>query len=205
MRSVATIVLIAASAAIAQAQVTYNASTNTFTCPASNPNGDFCAGDSLVTNIIIRCTNGVGQPGNCNDNLAGKPPLGVNYSPCYQSSPTSGDAACSKNCIVYGSSGNYNGTFTLPNCTVTSSSATSATSAPTSSTSATETPVSTAIVPPGSSAAASSGTLATSATSFATATPVGPTSAPIVVTTSGAGVNSASVMAAIGLIVAYFL
>ncbi|KAH8687966.1 hypothetical protein BGZ60DRAFT_466138 [Tricladium varicosporioides] len=108
--------ILAASAAIASAQVIYDSSTGTFTCPASNPNGAYCAGDSLVTNIIIRCNNGVGQPGNCNDNLAGQFPQGVNYSPCFETSPSAGDAACSKNCIVYGK----NGTSPLPasaNCT----------------------------------------------------------------------------------------
>jgi hypothetical protein len=30
------------------------------------PNGTFCAGESLGTNIIIRCVNGVAGPGNCN-------------------------------------------------------------------------------------------------------------------------------------------
>ncbi|CAL3968570.1 unnamed protein product, partial [Diplocarpon coronariae] len=60
-----------------------------FVCPAENPNGAFCAGDSLSTNIIIRCQDGVGQPGNCNDNLAGYFPYGVQFAPCWQSSPTS--------------------------------------------------------------------------------------------------------------------
>lgn len=43
--------------------------TNTIVCPA--PVGSFplsyCAGDSLKTNIIIRCNGLRGQPGNCND------------------------------------------------------------------------------------------------------------------------------------------
>ncbi|KAE9375261.1 hypothetical protein N431DRAFT_463359 [Stipitochalara longipes BDJ] len=101
---------LAASAAIASAQITYNGST--IICPANNPNGNFCAGTSLGTNIIIRCVNGVAGPGNCNDNLDGEPPVGLNPALCYQSSPTAGDAACSKNCIVYGAT-----EFTLPNCT----------------------------------------------------------------------------------------
>merc|ERR1711939_289999 len=120
--------LIAATAAFASAQVTYDDATGKFICPADKPNGAFCAGDSLGTNIIIRCTNGVGQPGNCNDNLAGYFPFGVRSSQCWQSSPTSGIAACAKNCIVQGGSGTYNGTFTLPNCTPIPESSSSASS-----------------------------------------------------------------------------
>lgn len=125
----------------------------------------------MVTNIIIRCTNGVGHPGNCNDkyvpihicfglavpltkhdSLAGEPPLGVSYAPCmfkahhlplrnrsrryfvrrtnlplgYQSSTSAGDAACSKNGIVYGA----NGPFPVPGGTVSSSSVASASATP---------------------------------------------------------------------------
>ncbi|KAK2615593.1 hypothetical protein N8I77_002338 [Diaporthe amygdali] len=122
--------IIAASAGLAAAQLNYNSTTGKFTC--AQPNQAYCASDSLKTNIIVRCNNdAVGQPGNCNDNLDGEPPIGNAYSPCWQSSNITGDAACSKNCIVYGGSGNYNGTFTLPatDCTPTytasSSSATS--------------------------------------------------------------------------------
>lgn len=88
-----------------------------YKCPADHPNGVYCAGNSLDTNIIIRCTNGVGQPGNCNDNLAGYFPLGVRDSQCYETAKDSGFGACMKNCIVQGSSGNINGTITLPDCT----------------------------------------------------------------------------------------
>lgn len=122
--------LLAASAALASAQITYNGSQ--IICPANNPNGTFCAGDSLSTNIIIRCVNGVAGPGNCNDNLDGEPPVGDFPTTCWQTSLTSGDAACAKNCIVYCGSGGCNkGDFTLPNCTpfyTASSSSSSATS-----------------------------------------------------------------------------
>jgi len=74
-------------------------SNGTFYCPVVN--GTYCAGGS----IIIRCTNGIGYPGNCNDNLAGEPPLGVNPASCFQCSTTAGAAACSKNGIVYPTSG----------------------------------------------------------------------------------------------------
>jgi hypothetical protein len=144
---------LAASAAIASAQITYNGSN--IICPANNPNGNFCAGDSLGTNIIIRCVNGVAGPGNCNDNLDGEPPMGLNPTLCYQSSATAGDAACSKNCIVYGAT-----EFTLPNCvpyyTASSSSSTasstSTSSSPTYSptTSSTTTSTGTTVITTGS-------------------------------------------------------
>jgi len=90
----------------------------------------------LTTNIIIRCIGTVGQPGNCNDNLDGEPPFGLNFAPCWQPSATSGMAACSKNCVVYGGSGNYNGTFTLPDCTPTTTIVSSVSSSVTASTTA---------------------------------------------------------------------
>merc|ERR1711939_715235 len=250
--------LIAATAAFASAQVTYDDATGKFICPADKPNGAFCAGDSLGTNIIIRCTNGVGQPGNCNDNLAGYFPFGVRSSQCWQSSPTSGIAACAKNCIVQGGSGTYNGTFTLPNCTPipeSSSSASSTSSSgyptyspeptttktyinpgpstytpeptttktyvnphptycpPTSSPSTLSTLKSTYVQPSGTGSPSGhpipsgNGTVPTSPHGSATATPVGPsassTSGPVLA--NGAVLNTGSSLAALGLIVAYFL
>ncbi|KAK4963980.1 hypothetical protein LTR28_004203, partial [Elasticomyces elasticus] len=65
MRAIATF-LLASLAVCVSAQVTDN--NGTFSCAI--PNGAYCAGDSLITNIILRCTNGTGHPGNCNDNLA---------------------------------------------------------------------------------------------------------------------------------------
>ena len=61
-----------------------------YSCP--NPFGNFCVSD----NIILRCHKGIGRPGNCNNNLAGASSRGNAYSPCWETSPTSGDAACSK-------------------------------------------------------------------------------------------------------------
>ncbi|OBT70465.1 hypothetical protein VE03_00018 [Pseudogymnoascus sp. 23342-1-I1] len=106
-----TAVLISASAALTSATAPdYNPDTNTWTCHV--PDAVYCAGDSLKTNIIIRCTGLVGYAGNCNDNLAGQPPVGVQPSVCY--APELHSAACAKNCIVYGGSGNLDGTFPLP-------------------------------------------------------------------------------------------
>ncbi|KAK3116060.1 hypothetical protein LTR53_003950 [Teratosphaeriaceae sp. CCFEE 6253] len=45
-----------------------------------------------------------------NDNLAGYPPLGVNYAPCWTCGANSSRSACSKNGIVYPSSGAELGT-----------------------------------------------------------------------------------------------
>ncbi|KAK2034670.1 hypothetical protein LX32DRAFT_689200 [Colletotrichum zoysiae] len=100
MKTSATLVL--AASALASAQVVYNSTTGQYTC--SRPNVAFCAGDSLATDIIIRCdANGLGQPGRCTDNLAGQFPLGVQPALCWQSQPQAGDAACAKNCVVYAS------------------------------------------------------------------------------------------------------
>lgn len=104
-------ILAVASAALASAQVTYYPN-GTYYC--SKPNAAYCAGDSLGTDIIIRCYGHVGQPGRCSNNLVGQPPVGVYPALCWQPSADSGEAACEKNCVVYGSSGNFPGTFTLP-------------------------------------------------------------------------------------------
>jgi len=50
-------------AALANAQVTYNETDGTFTCAV--PDKAYCAGDSLKTDIIIRCNGTKGQPGRC--------------------------------------------------------------------------------------------------------------------------------------------
>ncbi|KFY75391.1 hypothetical protein V499_04623 [Pseudogymnoascus sp. VKM F-103] len=106
-----TALLISASAALTSATgPDYDPATGKWTCHV--PDAVYCAGDSLKTNIIIRCTGLVGQPGNCNDNLAGEPPVGVQPTLCY--APQLHSAACVKNCIVYGGSGNLDGTFPLP-------------------------------------------------------------------------------------------
>ncbi|MCJ1357451.1 MAG: hypothetical protein MMC33_007447 [Icmadophila ericetorum] len=125
----AAIVVAAISGASAQFTINPN---GTITCAASDPNGDFCAGASLSTNIIIRCTSGVGQAGNCNDNLAGVPPVGVkDFAPCFQSSPTAGDAVCSFNGIGYPSNGSAS--FPLPGTNTTATTTVTVTSTSTSS------------------------------------------------------------------------
>jgi len=97
-----TISVAAALIAATNAQVTF--ADGKFTC--ATPNKDYCGGDSLNTNIIIRCTGTVGTPGNCNDNLAGIAPVGVKSDAlCYQSSTTAGDAACSFEGTAYPDSG----------------------------------------------------------------------------------------------------
>ncbi|KAK5728987.1 hypothetical protein LTR15_002128 [Elasticomyces elasticus] len=102
MKFIATTLAVAGFAAFAAAQgPTYNETDGTFTCPPEGANGAYCAG----ANIIIRCTNGVGQPGNCNDNLAGYPPIGVNYSPCWSCGANSSRSACSKSGLVQPGSG----------------------------------------------------------------------------------------------------
>jgi len=204
MKSFTTLVLIA-SAALTTAQVTSNPD-GTFTCAI--PNAAYCAGDSLTTNIIIRCIGTVGQPGNCDDNLDGEPPFGLSDSPCWQPSATSGQAACSKNCIVYGGSGNFNGTFTLPNCTPSTTVTTASATVPSSSGTGVG-PISTGSAPTGgSSISIGNGTTVASPTKSgsATATPVGPTTSGPPVFTGAAVANQAGAVLAVGgLLAAYFL
>ena len=73
-----------------------------FTCPGISKDESYCAGESLSSNIIIRCDAGKGYAGNCNDDLTGVDPPGVKAEAlCYQSSSTTGDAACSYGGLVY--------------------------------------------------------------------------------------------------------
>ena len=83
-------------APIAALMLHSNSSTGVFTCPFYSPNGAFCADTSLSSNIIIRCSDGVGQPGNCVDNLSGTAPVQVFDASCWQTTETSGDAVCAK-------------------------------------------------------------------------------------------------------------
>ncbi|KAK3945891.1 hypothetical protein QBC46DRAFT_62321 [Diplogelasinospora grovesii] len=128
-----TAAVLALAATLASAQVTINGD-GSYTC--AQPNAAYCGGDSLKTDIIIRCYGTSGTAGRCSDNLSGEPPVGNSIALCWQTSTTSGDAACEKNCVVYGGSGNANGTFTLPEdeCkpTYTASSTSSATATSTS-------------------------------------------------------------------------
>lgn len=90
------VLLSLASAAIA----VNNCTSNIITCPATG-NFNVCSGDSLSSNIIIRCADGCPQPGNCNDNLAGEPPVGVKTAAkCYQDSATAGNAQCTFDCVL---------------------------------------------------------------------------------------------------------
>ncbi|KAJ9165425.1 hypothetical protein NKR19_g433 [Coniochaeta hoffmannii] len=172
---------ILASAAVASAQVTVD--NGTYTC--SKPNVAFCAGDSMKTDIIIRCdSTGQGQPGRCSDNLAGEPPVGVQPALCYQSDATTGDAACEKNCVVYGGSGNGNGTFTLPadqctptfTATDTGSGSSTATSTASSSESTSSETTSTETV---------TECISVCPTDTASTTPAGPTTGPVYPTGNG--------------------
>jgi hypothetical protein len=64
MKNTAVLAYMAASAAVASAQVIFN-DNGTYTCV--KPNVAYCAGDSLKTDIIVRCVGTVGQPGRCSD------------------------------------------------------------------------------------------------------------------------------------------
>jgi len=217
MKSFTTIAVIAASAAVSSAQLISNPN-GTFTCPIAN--GSYCAGESLSINIIIRCLNGVGSPGNCNDNLSGEFPTGVNYAPCYQTSDASGDAACSKNCVVYEGSGNTNRTdyFTLPTSvcrpsTTQSSSMSSTTirtiTLPGSGTGIPITGTGSPVYPTnGTSPIYPSSTGRSGGAGSATATPIAPTSttgSPSTYTGAAVANKAGSALAAVGILAAYFL
>jgi len=165
-----------ATATMANAQVVFNSTTNTFSCFGDAAGKNFCAGDSLATNIIIRCTGTQGQPGNCNDNLAGVPPVGVKtFAPCYQTSNTTGDAVCSFNGIGYPDSGQP---FPIPGASsssvISSATSTSSSSVISSTTSSSET-----LVP------YTSTSLTTSASVYPVTTTI-VTSLPVTLTTSTA-------------------
>lgn len=110
---------------------TSNNATDGFTCTET-----YLAAYCLGGDIILRCANGTGVPGNCNDNLAGEPPIGDGIgATCYAPSLYSPDAACAKNGLVYPSSGSGNSTnsngapFPLPsNSSMTTSTAPCSTS-----------------------------------------------------------------------------
>jgi len=82
------------------------------TCPStglsvtcSSDKVSYCVSDSLKSNIIVRCedtSNGLcPTAGNCNDNLAGVPPVGVKTGAvCYQDNAWAGNAQCVYNCVL---------------------------------------------------------------------------------------------------------
>ncbi|KAB5554764.1 hypothetical protein GE09DRAFT_139557 [Coniochaeta sp. 2T2.1] len=219
------LITVLATAAVATAQVTVD--NGTYIC--AKPNVAYCAGDSMKTDIIIRCNSEMrGQPGRCSDNLAGEPPVGVRPALCYQTDNTKGDAACEKNCIVYGGSGNGAGIFTLPaslctpefSATGTSTgggiatTTTTSTSSPSAPPPAEETTTPPTVVVPTTTApvypTGNNGTVITSVPSPvqpSTGPPVVPTTTgPAPISTAGAAANVAGgLLAGLGMAVAYVL
>jgi hypothetical protein len=63
MKTTSIISAVLASAAVASAQVKYE--DGKYIC--ETPDAAYCAGDSLGTDIIIRCTGTSGQPGRCSN------------------------------------------------------------------------------------------------------------------------------------------
>jgi hypothetical protein len=125
----ATLGLLFASAALSTAQVIKNGN-GTYTCALES--GTYCVSASLESSMIIRCNNGVGYTSNCDERLADKAPLDTSYSPCWQASPRSGNAQCSKNGIIY-PDGNNTTPYPVPNyqkISASISSAATATTAP---------------------------------------------------------------------------
>ncbi|TKX23646.1 hypothetical protein C1H76_4160 [Elsinoe australis] len=108
---VSSTITILSSIALAAAQFHFNEKDSTFSCTKAQGLAAYCAGGD----IIIRCSNGVGHAGNCNDNLAGERPYGNNgLAGCYQTSPSSGDAACTKAGLVYPATGAGDSRLTNP-------------------------------------------------------------------------------------------
>lgn len=101
----------AASITTSTAQVIKNAN-GTYTCALSS--GSYCASSSLTSNLIIRCNDHIGTVSNCDTRLASKLPTGEQYSPCWQTSVIAGNAACTKNGIVY-PDGNNTTPYPVPN------------------------------------------------------------------------------------------
>ncbi|CAD0089420.1 unnamed protein product [Aureobasidium mustum] len=122
--------ILLATAALSTAQVIQNGN-GTYTCALAS--GAYCVSSSLESNMIIRCTNGIGYASNCDDRLADKAPLGSSYSPCWQASPRSGNAQCSKNGIIY-PDGNNTTPYPVPNYQTISASISSAATATTEAT-----------------------------------------------------------------------
>jgi hypothetical protein len=123
----ATLNLLLATAALSTAQVIKNGN-GTYTCALES--GAYCVSPSLESNMIIRCTNGIGYASNCDERLADKAPLGSSYSPCWQASSRSGNAQCSKNGIIY-PDGNNTTPYPVPNYQKISASVSSAATATT--------------------------------------------------------------------------
>jgi hypothetical protein len=119
--------LLLATAALSTAQVIKNGN-GTYTCALES--GAYCVSPSLESNMIIRCTNGIGYASNCDERLADKAPLGSSYSPCWQASSRSGNAQCSKNGIIY-PDGNNTTPYPVPNYQKISASVSSAATATT--------------------------------------------------------------------------
>jgi len=143
-----------------------NCTSNIYTCPATG-SISVCAEDSLKSNIIIRCVSGCPEPGNCNDNLAGVPPVGVKTDAlCYQDSPTSHNAQCTFNCV---SVKRLDGSSFYPvGCT--SSSSTSSTTSSTSSKSGSSSSTSGSTSSPTSSSASHGSSTGTTTSTTQTAT-----------------------------------
>jgi hypothetical protein len=127
---VASGIALVSAAALSSAQVIKNGN-GTYTCALAS--GAYCASSSLESNIIIRCTNGIGYASNCDERLSDKAPLGTSYSPCWQTSVISANAQCSKNGMIY-PDGNNTTPYPVPNYQIISARISSAATASAEST-----------------------------------------------------------------------
>jgi len=149
-------------------------------------------------------------------NLDGEPPVGLFTALCWTSSATAGDAACEKNCVVYGGSGNANGTFTLPtdmctptytatSTTISSTTVVSPTSTVYPTSSITTVTTSTSSCPPLSTGTGTGGGSGGSGSGNGTYTaPPTKTSGPTTIPTAGASLNRVGgALAILGFAAAY--
>ncbi|KAF3069442.1 hypothetical protein Trisim1_002923 [Trichoderma cf. simile WF8] len=169
-------IIVAVTAALVSAQAPPEG-TNKVTC--AKPNANYCYGGD----IIVRCdANGVGTAGRCSDNVAGYPPLG-GVAECWQSTETSGDAACQKNCVVYAQPSSF--TLAASQCTPSfTASATSAPATTLSSAVATGTASASVIYTTVVNGTVTTTVPCTTLPGTPTTTPAGP---PVVITTTPAG------------------
>ncbi|KAF4307976.1 hypothetical protein GTA08_BOTSDO03701 [Botryosphaeria dothidea] len=93
---------------LSHGQVTYNETTNTYTCPARSSGGSFCGGGSsspISTRHLIRCApnSTAGTLLDCADALDPLVVVGLvrHAASCHQFSPAHGDAACAFNGVAY--------------------------------------------------------------------------------------------------------
>ncbi|KAI9793474.1 MAG: hypothetical protein M1833_000760 [Piccolia ochrophora] len=92
--------LYAVAAALAVGGALASEQADDTVCP--QPDGNFCAGESMTTDTIIRCKGGQPVKSSCKEGLAYVEPQGPKEAAkCWQTSVADGDGACSYEHFVY--------------------------------------------------------------------------------------------------------